>query len=41
MGAPDLKGLIPFLLFVFGVLGWAVIELIIWLSSNISFIWGE
>lgn len=40
MRAPDLSGLVPALFIIAAVIGWGVIELLIWLVSNISITWG-
>ena len=40
MGAPDLKGLLPTMIVIFGLIGWGVIEFFLWIGSNISLTWG-
>jgi len=40
MGTPNLEGLLPIMIVVFGLIGWGVIELFLWIVSNISLTWG-
>lgn len=39
MGVPDLKGLLPIVMIIFGLVGWGVVEFSLWISSHLSLLW--
>lgn len=36
----NIDGLVPMMIVIFGLLGWAVIEITLWVLSNLSITWG-